>query len=78
MIIVGQSLLGADLGLPGVCVCVLYDVCVLTRIELWIYQSDFNVTLVAVYYYSPVVHHKVWEKLAAPFMHFRGRQKFPY
>ncbi len=33
-VIVGQSLLWADQGLPGGCVCVL---CVLTGIELWIY-----------------------------------------
>ena len=53
--IVCQSWLWADLGLPGVCVCL----CVLTGIELWIYWSDFNGILVPVYCNSLVEHCKI-------------------
>ena len=56
MVIVGQSLLGADLGLPSICVCVLS---VLTGIELWIYWSDLNGILEIVHCYSLVVHSKI-------------------
>ncbi len=49
------------------CVCVCVCVSVMTGIELWIYWTDFNATLVTVHFYSLVVHCKIWKELLAPF-----------
>ena len=61
---------------PCVCVCVS----VMYGIELWIYWTDFNATLVTVHCHSLVVHCKIWKGLLAPFTFFGGMGYpwFPY
>ncbi len=70
MLVVCQSWLWADLGLPSIRVCVAVCVCVLTRKEIWIFRSDFNGTLVIVHCYSLVLHCKIWKDFLAHFYFF--------
>ncbi len=51
-----------------VCVCMF----ALTGIQLWIYWSNFNGTLVTVHCYCLVVQCTIWKELLDPFLFFGG------